>query len=43
MPKWDGDGTIMLSKVPDPLVNIAHSEKFVIAVNYGGRRNACGY
>jgi hypothetical protein len=27
MPKWGGDGTSMLSTVPDSLVNIAHSQK----------------
>jgi hypothetical protein len=24
----DGDGTSMLSKVPDPLINIAHFKRF---------------
>jgi hypothetical protein len=28
MPKWAGDGTSILSTIPEPLVNIAHFQRF---------------
>jgi hypothetical protein len=32
MPKWAGDGTSILSTIPESLVNIAHIRRFKMAV-----------